>query len=590
MATAQIDIKATNKGLSNTLNESESLVKQFATGVKIALATAAAAFVIDKIKDNFSSWISEASKAADATNKLAAQVERTGGVAGYSAAQLKQMADEMEGLTGVESEAIQKAQSLLIVFDNIRGDEFRRATTAANDLAKVMEVDVASAARVVGKALDDPVDAINALARSGIDFSEAQKDMIKSMAESGDVVGAQQVILDALEAKVGGVAEAMGGTFSGRLAIFEAKLGDVGEAIGTALIPWLEALLPAGDLVVDGMNAIVEILSEMVGSADNFQASFSEVIVSGLEYVTSIFVSSFTYTLAFLETWYSQVERFSFQTILAFVTSFEELKYWLTEAVPAYLTWFSENWSNIFNDIFVYTGNVINNMADNLEMFFANIGKWLAGENVDWKWKGLSDGFTATIKELPEIASRELSQTEKYLQGSIKQLDKSISETFDKRNQQGQEFVDKIFRPKPKEEKPIVPTESGAPRRVVGKQDEDKDKAAKDAKDAASKSPGSGTQAQKQESTAGQVVGLEELSKKIEAAKPQVEQLAMAREAALQVPQPIAAKVKGEPDIKGESKVDFKALAEAIINLLDLSLTEAEVTNDQLAKLNVGMA
>jgi phage-related protein len=86
----------------------------------------------------------------------------------------------------------------------------------------------------LGKALEDPIKGITALTRSGITFTDAEKEKIKVMVESGDTLSAQNMILEAIEKQVGGTAEATA-TGSQKMAL---ALGNVSEAIGGALLPF----------------------------------------------------------------------------------------------------------------------------------------------------------------------------------------------------------------------------------------------------------------------------------------------------------------------------------------------------------------
>jgi hypothetical protein len=565
-----IDIKANNKGLKAELDESEALVNKFANGIKIALAAAAGAFVISKIAGSFGDWISAASEAIDATAKLEAIVSKTGGTAGYTSKQLEQMADDVEKLTGIQAETVQQAQALLLVFDNIRGDQFDRATKAAADLSKALNIDVVGAARMVGKALDDPIDAVNALARAGVDFTNDQKEMIKTMAESGDIVGAQITILDALDSKVGGVAEAMGQTFSGQVAILGAKFGDLAETLGGAIIPYIEALLPAAEIAVGGLQQIVDMIADFAGAGEDFQTSFADVITSALKYVTEIFVNSFTYTLAFFETWGQQVERATYGVFLVFVSSFEDLKKWLTVDIPAYLEWFGENWQNIFTDLAAFTMTVVSNMYDNLVNFWTNVFDWLQGNKTNWEWKGLTDGFTATLKALPEIAARELSDTEQYLKASMDQIGQSINETFQQRQAEGQAFIDKMFAAPDAKEKQI-PTESNKARRQLGKPTDAKD--SKDSKlSAGQKLPVS----QDVKGTGGQIVAIDALYNKISSGGSSqdmgIAQVAVGQAMQIQQQQQQAAIAKND------NAVMVNKIVEAILGV-----------NIAISKLNVGL-
>jgi hypothetical protein len=571
---AVIDIKANNKTLERGLDESEALVKKFATGVKVAAAGIAAAFAIGAIKNTLSSWISDASEAQGATAKLAAVIESTGGTAGYSADQLALMADELEKLTGIQAETIQQAQTLLLTFDNVRGDQFQRATELAADLATTLGTDVTGAARIVGKALDDPVDAVNALARAGVDFTAEQKEMIQSMAEAGDVVGAQTVILDALEGKVGGVAEAMGQTFAGKLAILDAKFSDLGESIGGAIIPYLEALIPVAEIAVEGFQEIIDIIGGMFAVGEEFQTSFTDVIIDGFKYVVTAGVDTFTYLQATMETWSLQSERATFEVYEAFVSLFENLKHWFTVALPEYINWFGNNWQNILTDMANYTATVFTNMWTNISSFFSNVWKWLSGEEASWEFVGLTDGFESSLQELPRIAERELSETEKYLKSSIAQMDREVAKTFDKRQQEGRAFIEKIFT-RDKKEKTKFETNESQERRKLGKgEKEEKDKAdkkEKEKKDA--------------KEVAGTLVGVEEMARKIEEAS------AASMEAVAQVAPDMAgldqpATVK---DAKGNAQLDYTNLFNIMIGKLDESVKELTKVVKAVEEVSTGV-
>src|SRR3990167_3445392 len=67
--------------------------------------------------------------------------------------------------------------------------------------------------------------------------------MIKSLVESGDVMGAQTLILKELQTEFGGAAEAAGKTFAGQLDILKNKISDAQEKIGAQLIPVLIPLI-----------------------------------------------------------------------------------------------------------------------------------------------------------------------------------------------------------------------------------------------------------------------------------------------------------------------------------------------------------
>jgi phage-related minor tail protein len=127
--------------------------------------------------------------------KLDAVLASTGGAAGVSGDEIRQMAGDLQRLTDFEDDATIGAAGVLATFTQIRGDTFKSAIVAAQDLSSVMGQDLQSSVVQVGKALNDPIKGITALTRVGVSFSEQQKQQIKQLMSVGDIAGAQAVIL-----------------------------------------------------------------------------------------------------------------------------------------------------------------------------------------------------------------------------------------------------------------------------------------------------------------------------------------------------------------------------------------------------------
>lgn len=175
-----------------------------------------------------------------AETRLAAVLRATGNAAGYSASQLGVLAGELQNTTAYGDDAILSMQAVLSAFTNIRGETFIRTTRAILDMATAMDMDLRSAAMGVGKALDQPAEALAGLSRLGVQFTEGQKKQIDAMIAANDFVGAQATVLEKLEAKFKGAAAAMGDTFGGKLSQLKNRLGDLGEVLGQILIPHLD--------------------------------------------------------------------------------------------------------------------------------------------------------------------------------------------------------------------------------------------------------------------------------------------------------------------------------------------------------------
>jgi len=157
-------------------------------------------------------FIKECEQAANESNIVMAKQEAilkaTGYAAGVTAKQLSEMAAIESKKTGIDDEAIANAQSMMLTFRNIGQNEFPRAMRAALDLQTTFG-SLDSASLQLGKALNDPIKGVTALSKSGVTFSEVQKEQIRGFVETNQLAKAQAIILAEVEKQVGGTAEAM---------------------------------------------------------------------------------------------------------------------------------------------------------------------------------------------------------------------------------------------------------------------------------------------------------------------------------------------------------------------------------------------
>jgi hypothetical protein len=183
-------------------------------------------------------------------------IQQTGGAANVTADQIKRLSKEQALLTGIDKELITQSNNVLLTFKNVRNevgannDVFNQASGLVLDMATVMGTDAKSGAIQLGKALNDPVMGVTALNRVGITFTEQQKDQIKVLTESGDVLGAQRIILAELEGQLGGTAAAAADTTAKiKVAFQEAQ-----ESIGAGLLEALDEVAPEFTEIADAVS------------------------------------------------------------------------------------------------------------------------------------------------------------------------------------------------------------------------------------------------------------------------------------------------------------------------------------------------
>jgi hypothetical protein len=211
-----VEITGDTKGVDKALTGTQTAMKGLATlAMRLAPYIGLGAIAREIVTNSIASQ--------RAIAQLGAVVKSTGGVAGRSVGQLQEMATALSKVSTSGSKAIMAGQSMLLMFTNIRGKTFDDATKAVLDLATAMassgggEPDLASAAQLVGKALQDPITGSTMLRRAGVILSEQQQQAIKDFMALNDVASAQGVILKQLAVQTGGSAAAMKNTLGGAL-------------------------------------------------------------------------------------------------------------------------------------------------------------------------------------------------------------------------------------------------------------------------------------------------------------------------------------------------------------------------------------
>ncbi len=180
----------------------------------------------------FKTMIEETLQQEKALKQLEARLISTKGVSGQTKDGLIAMADSLSKVTTFSDDAINSMQALLLQFTRVRGGEFVAAQEQILNVATALGTDLQSAAMQVGKALNDPIKGISQLGRAGITFSEEQKEVIKSLVETGRTADAQKMILQGLETQFGGAARAARETLGGSLTSLKNAFGDLLEANG----------------------------------------------------------------------------------------------------------------------------------------------------------------------------------------------------------------------------------------------------------------------------------------------------------------------------------------------------------------------
>jgi acid phosphatase family membrane protein YuiD len=195
----------------------------------------------------------EAYKMGKQTNAV---IKSTGGVANVSAKQVGDLANSISLKAGIDDEAIQSAENLLLTFTNVRNeagkgnDIFSQTTKAAVDMSVALGTDAKSAAMQLGKALNDPIKGVTKLQRSGVTFTEQQKKQIETLQKSGKTMKAQGIILAEVNKEFGGSAAAQADPIDKAGVAWK----NLEETLGMALAPTVSKLATGFATFVNGMQ------------------------------------------------------------------------------------------------------------------------------------------------------------------------------------------------------------------------------------------------------------------------------------------------------------------------------------------------
>lgn len=289
---AQVDLKAVisaDDQASGTLNSFSGSVGQMAAGValgEIAVRALTAAFneAVSLVQGSIDAF----SRQEDADFRLAAAVKSAGNATDLTTKQLTDMASALQQQTTFSDEAIQSAEALLVPFDNLKSNVFPQALNAVLDLSAGMGKDLTTAATIVGRALSNPAQGFNALTRVIGVFTETEKQAIQTQIDHGNVMAAQDLILQKLNQHFGGDAASAAETYSGKLKQLKNDLNNTQEGFGKALVqgllPFIQKLddfvkSPAGIDFANNITAsIVRFVNAVVSHKDQIFAFFTDLI------------------------------------------------------------------------------------------------------------------------------------------------------------------------------------------------------------------------------------------------------------------------------------------------------------------------
>ena len=223
-------------------------------------------------------------------------------------------------------------------------------------------------------------------------------------------------------------------------------LGNLTKDIGRAILPAVNTIIEAIRRVVQAIQkwvaenpkltttlvAIAGVATLAVGAIALLTPVISAVIgaVTGLITVlTFLAANPIVLVIAAIIALVAAAIYFRDYIVLAFTAASYQITKWANQVIhffgtvlPQYFMWFVDNVGNLFTTLANFFKTVLNNMWTNAQNFFTSLKDWFAGDEFNFKWTGLLEGFKSTLEALPEIAKRKIGPIEAMLAKDVERL------------------------------------------------------------------------------------------------------------------------------------------------------------------------
>jgi hypothetical protein len=253
-----------------------------------------------------------------------------------------------------------------------------------------------------------------------------------------------------------GSLQALGGTTSGMLSTIKNNLM---QALGTIMGAGVESRKPLMQMFVgwsESLKTNAAIVLPIVQQVTNtIKGLFTSIWTVASTMFTGIYgagAATFGGLLGATMEWVTKF-RWFFESIVPIVqfaglsmtsimvTAFNDIAYWVTDTMPAYLTWFGENWTSVFRDIGSGTATIFTNLAANIGNAMRAIWNFIkSGGTADLElaWTPLLTGFQATVAALPDVPERAMTALEQSLQEQTQAIGTQLADSFDALNMEAQ--------------------------------------------------------------------------------------------------------------------------------------------------------
>lgn len=232
---------------------------------------------------------------------------------------------------------------------------------------------------------------------------------------------------------LGGAVAPLAEMLVGPLQRAAAQTSHIFQAIGETVLQYKDVAAAAFTAVWETVKGAFTSIATLVGRVWSYIAGstgetmswFQDTVVGVLSALTFAFENWQQLGAMALVSAELSVVRFANQTVHFFGT-----------VIPAWLGWLKDNWRDVFTDIWNITKTITVNIGKNLGELWQAIKRLATGEGWEFNWTPLTEGFESAIRELPQIAERELGPLEAGLQRELNGLAEGLVMDFEKHNRE----------------------------------------------------------------------------------------------------------------------------------------------------------
>lgn len=211
----------TKKGLADAGRIFDNFAANIASNV-VSAGVELIAKSFGNLVDVLGDAIQQAAEQQEAVNRLNSALQQSGQYSAQASKELQTFAAGLQTTTKYADDAVISATALISSLGRLDSEGLQKATVAATNLASALQIDLQTAANLVGKAADGNV---SVLSRYGI-----------TVKETGDKARDFSIALDEIQRKFGNAATSEVNTYAGSLAQLNNAYNDVLKVVGESII------------------------------------------------------------------------------------------------------------------------------------------------------------------------------------------------------------------------------------------------------------------------------------------------------------------------------------------------------------------